>query len=74
MLDFTSALYLGLRHPSAVAAPLVGAHDGQAGGAGDAGGCHASPRKLAALQGCEARDAAPFDTASVLGPVRPSRT
>ena len=74
MLDFTSALYLGLRHPSRSLAPLVGAHDRPAGGTGIAGRRHRLRAAAGRVARLRAGDAAPFHAAPVLGPVWPSRT
>ena len=60
--------------PKPVAALLVGAHDGQARGAGvTAGQCLAIAGRFAALVGCESARAPCLDAASVLGPVRTAR-
>src|SRR5580704_16280504 len=54
MLDFTSALYLGFRHPSASALPWKALTLGRPGSLQEPPGSIAVASELAALQGCEA--------------------
>ncbi|MDN2709770.1 aminotransferase class I/II-fold pyridoxal phosphate-dependent enzyme [Janthinobacterium sp. SUN118] len=54
MLDFTSALYLGMRHPSAQLAPWSCLTLGQPAALREPPGAQAVAADLAALQGCEA--------------------
>jgi 8-amino-7-oxononanoate synthase len=54
MLDFTSALYLGMRHPSALLAPWSSLSLGQPAALREPPGAQALAADLAALQGCEA--------------------
>ena len=53
MLDFTSALYLGLRHPSASLRPWAALTTGRPAALGRAAGRRGGRQQLAALQGCE---------------------
>jgi 8-amino-7-oxononanoate synthase len=54
MLDFTSALYLGLRHPSAALAPWPALSAGRPAALADAAGAEAVSQDFARLAGCEA--------------------
>lgn len=54
MLDFTSALYLGMRHPSASLAPWSALTLGQPAALQEAPAAVALAARLARLQGCEA--------------------
>lgn len=54
MLDFTSALYLGMRHPSAQLGPWRSLTLGQPAALREPPGAPALAASLAALQGCEA--------------------
>ena len=54
MLDFTSALYLGMRHPAASLAPWSSLTLGQPAALQEPPGALALAASLAALQGCEA--------------------
>ncbi|AQR69910.1 hypothetical protein BZG29_17440 [Janthinobacterium sp. LM6] len=54
MLDFTSALYLGMRHPAAALAPWSSLTLGQPAALQEPPGAQALAASLAALQGCEA--------------------
>ncbi|MDN2701313.1 aminotransferase class I/II-fold pyridoxal phosphate-dependent enzyme [Janthinobacterium sp. SUN100] len=54
MLDFTSALYLGMRHPAATLAPWNSLTQGQPAALQEPPGAQALAASLAALQGCEA--------------------
>lgn len=54
MLDFTSALYLGMRHPAAALAPWSSLSLGQPAALQEPPGAQALAASLAALQGCEA--------------------
>lgn len=54
MLDFTSALYLGMRHPAAQLAPWSCLTLGQPAALQEPPGAQALAADLAALQGCEA--------------------
>ena len=54
MLDFTSALYLGMRHPAAALAPWRSLTLGQPAALQEPPGAPALAADLAALQGCEA--------------------
>ena len=54
MLDFTSALYLGMRHPAAALAPWSSLTLGQPAALREPPGAQALAASLAALQGCEA--------------------
>jgi 8-amino-7-oxononanoate synthase len=54
MLDFTSALYLGMRHPAAQLAPWSSLTLGQPAALREPPGAQALAAELAALQGCEA--------------------
>ena len=54
MADFTSALYLGLRHPSASLRPWEGLTRGRPAALEEPPGATAVAAELAALQGCEA--------------------
>jgi len=54
MLDFTSALYLGMRHPAAQLAPWSNLTLGQPAALREPPGAQALAADLAALQGCEA--------------------
>ena len=54
MLDFTSALYLGLRHPSASLAPWSALSLGQPAALQEAPAATALAARLARLQGCDA--------------------
>ena len=54
MLDFTSALYLGMRHPAAQLAPWSSLTLGQPAALSEPPGAPALAADLAALQGCEA--------------------
>ena len=54
MLDFTSALYLGMRHPAAQLAPWSSLTLGQPAALREPPGAPALAADLAALQGCEA--------------------
>src|SRR5262245_45621806 len=54
MLDFTSALYLGLRHPSAALAPWQALSAGRPAALAETAGAGAVAAKLARLAGCEA--------------------
>ena len=53
MLDFTSALYLGLRHPHASLAPWAALTEGRPAVLGEADPSGPLARQLAELQGCE---------------------
>ncbi len=63
MLDFTSALYLGMRHPAASLAPWSSLTLGQPAALREPPGALALAADLAALQGCEAACAAAVDPA-----------
>ena len=54
MLDFTSALYLGLRHPSAALAPWPALSSGRPAALAEARGADAVAQEFARLAGCEA--------------------
>ncbi|PHV23122.1 aminotransferase class I/II [Janthinobacterium sp. BJB446] len=54
MLDFTSALYLGMRHPAPALAPWSSLSLGQPAALQEPPGAQALAASLAALQGCEA--------------------
>jgi len=54
MLDFTSALYLGMRHPAAALTPWSSLTLGQPAALREPPGAQALAADLAALQGCEA--------------------
>src|SRR6187431_2020546 len=54
MLDFTSALYLGLRHPSASLTPWPALSSGRPSALADATGADAVAMEFARLAGCEA--------------------
>lgn len=54
MLDFTSALYLGLRHPSAALAPWPALSSGRPAALAEVAGADAVAARLADLTGCEA--------------------
>src|SRR6187399_2886176 len=54
MLDFTSALYLGLRHPSASLTPWPALSSGRPSALADATGADAVATEFARLAGCEA--------------------
>ena len=54
MLDFTSALYLGMRHPAAQLVPWSSLSLGQPAALQEPPGARAVAADLAALQGCEA--------------------
>ncbi|MED5613136.1 aminotransferase class I/II-fold pyridoxal phosphate-dependent enzyme [Janthinobacterium sp. P210005] len=54
MLDFTSALYLGMRHPAASLAPWSSLTLGQPAALQEPPGAQTLAASLAALQGCEA--------------------
>jgi 8-amino-7-oxononanoate synthase len=54
MLDFTSALYLGMRHPSAALAPWPALSSGRPAALADATGSDAVAMEFARLAGCEA--------------------
>ncbi|WFR77628.1 aminotransferase class I/II-fold pyridoxal phosphate-dependent enzyme [Janthinobacterium rivuli] len=54
MLDFSSALYLGMRHPAAALAPWSSLSLGQPAALQEPPGARALAMDLAALQGCEA--------------------
>ncbi|MDO8071681.1 aminotransferase class I/II-fold pyridoxal phosphate-dependent enzyme [Janthinobacterium sp. SUN176] len=54
MLDFTSALYLGMRHPAASLAPWNSLTQGQPAALQEPPGAQTLAASLAALQGCEA--------------------
>ena len=54
MLDFTSALYLGLRHPLGSSRPWAALSLGRPAALQPPPGAGALARELAALQGCEA--------------------
>ena len=54
MLDFTSALYLGLRHPSAALAPWPALSSGRPAALEEAAGADNVASELASLAGCEA--------------------
>jgi 8-amino-7-oxononanoate synthase len=53
MLDFTSALYLGLHHPSSSLRPWSKLTTGVPAALGETRGAHEVAQKVAALQGCE---------------------
>jgi 8-amino-7-oxononanoate synthase len=59
MLDFTSALYLGLRHGSGDLLPWSSLTSGRPAALDEPPGAQAVARRLAALQGCEAAILAP---------------
>ena len=78
MLDFTSVLYLGLRHPSAVLRPWARLTTGVPAAISEPPGAAAAARDLAALQGCRRGSLAPstlhlfWDLFGLLADGRPS--
>ena len=70
MLDFTSALYLGLRHPSGSLGDWESLTLGRPSALREPPDAEAVAADLARLQGCEAGALATVDAAPVLGSVR----
>ena len=70
MLDFTSALYLGLEHPSRLLAGWERLTLGKPAVLEAPAGAHAVEQELAALIGCERALLGSVDVPSLLGPVR----